>query len=96
MHECPHCKHNTITSFRKLCASALTPAQCPRCGGLSYLQLIQALRAITTWVVLTWIFIGAALYQRMAIYLIGTIPALFFAVDKCMLSAPLVAISLSE
>jgi hypothetical protein len=96
MHECPHCKHKTITSFRKLYSTLFMPAVCSRCGGLSYLQLVYGLRAITIWVVLSWIFIGVALYQRMSIYLIGSIPALFFAVDKCMLSKPLEAITLSD
>jgi hypothetical protein len=96
MHECPHCKHKTITSFRKLCSTSLTPAVCPRCNGLSYLQLVYLLRAMITWVVLSWVFIGVALYQRMSIYLLGSIPALFFAVDKCMMSAPLWPIDLSD
>jgi hypothetical protein len=39
--------------------------------------------------VLTWIFIGVALYQQMAIYMVGTIPALLLAVDKHMLKAQL-------
>jgi hypothetical protein len=96
MHECPHCKHKTITSFQKLCSSPLTPTVCPRCNGLSYLQLVYTLRAIFTWVVLSWVFIGIALYQRRSIYLLGSIPALFLAVDKCMLAAPLRAIDLSD
>jgi hypothetical protein len=96
MHECPHCKHKTITSFQKLCSTSITPAVCPRCNGLSYLQLIYALRAVITWVILSWLFIGIALYQRMSIYLLGSIPALFLAVDKCMLNAPLRAITLPD
>jgi hypothetical protein len=45
-------------------------------------------------VILTWIFIGIALYQHLSIYLIGAAPALLFAIDKCMLSVPLRAIRL--
>jgi hypothetical protein len=44
---------------------------------------------LITWVILTWIFIGVALYEQMAIYMIGTIPALLLAVDKHMLRAQL-------
>ncbi|MDR2213819.1 MAG: hypothetical protein LBE21_09380 [Pseudomonadales bacterium] len=96
MHECPHCKHLTITSLRKLCATPLTPALCPRCHGFSYLEMVHLLRAMIVWSLLTWVFIGIALYQRMAIYLLGSVPALLFAVDKFMLAPPLRAIVLPK
>jgi hypothetical protein len=38
---------------------------------------------------LTWVIIGVALLQSMSIYLVGTVPALVFAVDNWMLSAPM-------
>jgi hypothetical protein len=41
------------------------------------------------WVVVTWVFIGIAIFERMSIYLVGTIPALLIAVDKYMLNAPM-------
>ncbi len=40
-------------------------------------------------VMLTWVIIGVALLQSMSIYLVGTVPALVFAVDNWMLSAPM-------
>jgi hypothetical protein len=92
MHECPHCKHISISSLQKLCSVAFMPATCPDCSRYSYLQLTYALKAFIAWVILTWVFIGLALYQRMTIYLIGTIPAMLYAVDRYMLHAPMRAI----
>lgn len=91
MHECPHCQHPGITSLQKLC-SLFTPAACRLCGRRSFLHLRQGLLAFITWVLLSWLFIGIALYQRQTLYLIGTIPALLLAVDKFMLRAPLHAL----
>jgi hypothetical protein len=51
--------------------------------------VVYGLRAMIAWVLLTWVFIGVALWQSMSIYLIGTVPAFFFAMDKWMLSAPM-------
>jgi hypothetical protein len=51
--------------------------------------VIHGLLALITWIMLTWVFIGVALFLQKSFYLIGTIPALVFAVDKCMLTAPM-------
>lgn len=96
MHEYPHCKQDSITSLQKLCSVAFMPASCPHCHGYSYLQMVHGLKALITWIILSWVFIGIALHQRMTMYLIGTIPAMMFAVDKCMLKAPMRAIILRK
>ena len=75
--------------MHKLRSVSYTPAVCTLCDGQSYLQVNTAIRALITWSILTWIFIGVALYEQMAIYMIGTIPALLLAVDKHMLRAQL-------
>lgn len=89
MYLCPHCHKPGISSFQKLCSVSYTPAVCSFCQRQSYLNIDTAIRALITWVVFTWIFIGVALYEQMAIYMIGTIPALLLAVDKHMLMAQL-------
>jgi hypothetical protein len=89
MHECPHCKQPGISTLHKLLSVSFAPATCRQCGGRSYLHVIHGLYALIGWVMLTWVFIGVALWQGMSIYLIGTVPAFFFAVDKWMMNAPL-------
>ena len=89
MYLCPHCKKPGISSVQKLCSVSYTPAVCTFCRRQSYLHVNTAIRALITWATLTWIFIGIALYEQMAIYMIGTIPALLLAVDKYMLRAQL-------
>ena len=44
---------------------------------------------MVVWVVLTWIFIWIAIFQQTPIYLIGTFPALVFAIDRYILRVPL-------
>lgn len=92
MYSCPHCKKDGIGTLQKLCSVSFAPAVCRLCGGRSYLHVSHGLYALTAWIILTWVFIGVALYMQMSIYLIGTIPALFLAVDKYMLKAPLQAV----
>jgi hypothetical protein len=89
MHLCPHCQQPGITTLHKLLSVSFAPATCSVCGGLSYLHIIHGLYALIAWIMLTWVFIGVALWQGMSIYLIGTVPALFLAIDKFMLSAPM-------
>jgi hypothetical protein len=69
------------------------PVQCPGCQGLSYVPLRYGVFALFTWVVLSWLFIATALFFRNVLYLLGTIPAAIFAVDKWMLKAPLVKLT---
>lgn len=89
MHTCPHCKEPGIRTSDKLVSVAFAPATCTLCGQRSYLHIIHALIALMMWIILTWIFIGLALYQQMSIYLIGTIPSFILAIDKGMLNAPM-------
>lgn len=89
MHACPHCHQPGIRSLPKLVSLFLIPAQCRLCHKRSYLHHTHGVRAMVVWVSLTWVFIGIALFERMSIYLVGTIPALVFAIDKYLLKAPL-------
>lgn len=89
MHICPHCNKPGISTIQKLCSVSFAPATCRECKEQSYLHVVHGLYAMITWVILTWVFIGVAMYEQMSIYLIGTFPSLFLAVDKCMLKAPM-------
>lgn len=89
MYACPHCHQEGISTLQKLCSVSFAPARCNVCHKLSYLHIVHGLYALVIWVMLTWVFIGVALFMRMSIFLLGTIPALFLAVDYYMLKAPL-------
>ena len=89
MQLCPHCKQPGIRTLQKLCSVSFAPVRCQLCKGQSYLHIVHGLYALITWVLLTWVFIGVALYQHMSIYLIGTFPALLLAIDICMVRAPM-------
>lgn len=89
LHPCPHCRQSGIGSLEKVHSLFLKPASCRLCGRASYLHHAHGLRAMIVWVVFSWVFIGIALYQDVWIYLVGTVPALFLAVDKFILSAPM-------
>ena len=89
MHACPHCHQPGIGTLQKLASLFLIPAACSQCRKRSFLHHLHGVRAMVVWVLLTWVFIGVAMFQHMSIYLIGTFPALVFAVDRYMLKAPL-------
>lgn len=89
MHSCPYCRKPGISSLQKFCSVFTVPAACGVCSRRSYLHYNHGVRAMVVWVVLTWIFIGIAIFQQTPIYLIGTFPALVFAIDKYILRAPL-------
>jgi len=89
MYNCPFCNQLGITALQKLHSVFFNPAICKLCHRPSYLHLKHAIQALFTWAMLTWVFIGVALYEGMTVYLIGTVPALFLAIDKHMLTAPL-------
>jgi len=89
MYQCPHCEQPGISTLQKICSVSFAPVQCRLCHKRSYLHIVHGLYALITWVMLTWVFIGVALYQHMSIYLIGTIPSLLLAIDSCMLKAPM-------
>lgn len=92
MYPCPHCRKDGIPTLHKLLSVSFAPATCTLCGRRAYLHIVHGLQALVAWVMLTWVFIGVALWQSMSIYLIGTIPAFFVAVDKFMLGAPMRAV----
>jgi len=91
MYPCPHCQEAGVSTLAKLFSVSFAPATCTLCGGQAYLHITHALMALVTWIILTWVFIGVAIWQGMSIYLIGTIPAFVLAVDKFMLRAPMLA-----
>jgi len=88
-HECPHCHQRGVSTFHKLNSLFFAPATCRLCGRRSSLSYQNGLRAMIAWVLLSWLFIGIALYQELWLYLLGTVPALLFAVDKFLVNAPL-------
>lgn len=88
-HRCPHCLHDKISTVQKLASLWLRPATCERCGRHSYLPLRHAVAALFIWVGSTWGLIMAALFTANAIYLVGSTVAALFAVDFCVLRAPL-------
>ena len=89
MHSCPYCRQPGISSLQKLNSVFLVPAACANCGKRSFLHYVHGIHAMVAWVLLTWVFIGLAMFQHLSIYLIGTVPALVFAVDRYLLKAPL-------
>ena len=89
LHACPHCHQNGVSTLDKIHSLFLVPARCRVCRKACYLHYTHGLRAMIVWVIFSWVFIGIALYQDEWIYLVGTIPALFLAVDKFILTAPL-------
>lgn len=93
MHECPHCRKESISSWQKVLSVTFLPAKCSQCRGESHIHVMYGLVALTSWIVLTWICIGLAYMTRQSIFLLGSIPALYFAVYKYLLRAPMIAAS---
>ena len=89
MHKCPHCQQESITSLQKICSVSFAPARCAECHQLSYVHAIYGLFAMTTWIVITWVFIGLSYMSNSSFFLLGTIPAMILAVNKYLLDAPL-------
>lgn len=89
MYQCPHCQEPGISAWQKLTSVSFSPATCQVCNGRSYLHVIHGLIALTFWIVVTWIFIGLSYMSRSSFFLIGTFPAMFLAINKYMLGAPL-------
>lgn len=92
LHVCPHCLQPGVSSSQKLNSLFFAPARCRLCRKHSSLHYVHGLRAMIAWVLLTWLFIGVTLYQGLWIYLLGTIPAMLFAIDKYLLNAPLLPV----
>jgi hypothetical protein len=89
MFPCPHCQQPTIPASQKLLWSWVRPLACSACGRLAYLPLRNIIIALLVWTTLSWIFISTALFMGSVLYLFGSIPALWFAIDKWVLQAPL-------
>ena len=89
MQSCPHCEEKTIGNWEKLWSITVSPVQCPACGRYSFLHAAHALKGLTFWVVVTWIFIALAWYSQQAFLLLGSVPAFYLAVNRFMLEAPM-------
>ena len=90
LHECPHCHEKQITSYQKIFSVAFSPAICPVCNEESIVPIVHGLITLTVWIILTWVFIGLAIMAGMSFFLLGTIPAFVFCVDRYLLLAPLI------
>ena len=91
LHPCPHCRQPSFTDLQKLTSLWLQPRPCKLCHKAAYLPVRSVVEALIIWTALTWIFIGTALYMRNIMFMLGTIPAAVFAVDKWIRKAPLIA-----
>ncbi|MDT8399149.1 MAG: hypothetical protein RQ899_11090 [Pseudomonadales bacterium] len=67
----------------------VAPARCSFCEQKSSIHVVYGLLAMTTWIVITWVFIGLSYMSRSSFFLLGTLPALVLAVNKYLLQAPL-------
>lgn len=92
MQECPHCHREGITNLQKALSVYFGPAECAFCHEKSYVHVIYGLIAMTFWIVVTWVFIGLSYMSRSSFFLLGSAPAMFLAVNKYLLNAPLRAI----
>jgi len=92
MHECPHCHREGITHLQKALSIYFGPAECAFCHGKSHVHIIYGMFAVFFWVIITWVFIGLSYMSRSSIFLLGSAPAMFLAVNKYVLGAPLRAI----
>ena len=92
LHVCPHCLQPGVSSRQKLNSLFFAPAVCRLCRKRSTLYYANGLRVMIAWVLLSWLFIGIALYQGIWLYMLGSVPALLFAVDKYLLNAPMLRV----
>ncbi|MAM69910.1 MAG: hypothetical protein CMP91_02025 [Gammaproteobacteria bacterium] len=92
MHECPHCKRESISSLQKILAISPIQATCTVCQQKSYIHIIYGLVALTVWIVMTWMLIGLAYWFQMSFLLFGTLPALVIAIDRYLIQAPLLKV----
>jgi uncharacterized membrane protein SpoIIM required for sporulation len=74
----------------------VTPVQCSACGQFSFLHAAHALKGLTFWIVVTWIFIALTWFSRSSFLLLGTFPALFLAINYFILGAPMRKIILEK
>tara|TARA_R110000772_G_scaffold63282_14_gene141788 strand:+ start:1021 stop:1305 length:285 start_codon:yes stop_codon:yes gene_type:complete len=89
MHECPHCKQESISTLQKIIAVTPLQATCMVCRQKSYIHIIYGLIALTVWIVMTWLLIGLAYLMQMSFLLLGSAPAMVIAVDRYLINAPL-------
>lgn len=96
MQLCPHCNERTISNWKKLWSVTVTPVQCSACKQFSYLHAGHALKGLTFWIGVSWVFIGLALYAKATFLLLGSFPALYLAINYFMLQAPMRAIIIRD
>lgn len=80
MHTCPHCAALSIKSWRKANATAVRPARCPACGGLSYVAARHHLLASVLCDAIIWgsIALAALLHSWLALLFLPLGLALLF------------------
>lgn len=89
LHECPYCHEKQISTYQKLFSVSFSPAICPVCHKESNVHIVHGLKALTAWMILTWLFIGLSIMAGMSFFLLGTIPAFIVCVEKYLVTAPL-------
>ncbi len=89
MHECPHCKQESISTLQKLFAISPFQVNCASCNQYSHILGIYAFIALTAWIIMTWMLIGLAYMFQMSFLVLGTVPAMVIAVDRFLVNAPL-------
>lgn len=89
MHECPHCKQESISSLQKIIAVSPIHATCTYCKRKSYIHILYGLIALTAWIIMTWMLIGLAYWFQMSFLLFGSVPAMIIAIDRYLVQAPL-------
>lgn len=89
MHPCPHCGAATFSELQKLLTLWIRPRACAACHKAAFLPVRHFIHAFIVWSVLAWVFIGITWYMKNVIFLFGTIPSGFFALDWCIRKAPL-------
>lgn len=92
MQTCPHCQREGVTNLQKALSLYFGPAECAFCHGKSHVHVVNALIAMRFWMLITWLFIGLCWMSRSSFFLLGSAPAMYLAVNKYVLGAPLLAI----
>lgn len=89
MQACPHCQQKTITNWAKLWSVTVNPVRCSACCKYSFLHAVHALKGLVFWIAISWLFIALTWFSQQVFLLLGTFPAMFYAVNHFMLGAPM-------
>lgn len=89
MYPCPHCQKASFSDLQKIARLWFRPAVCHWCHKAAYLPVRSMMITLIVWTLLSWVFIGLTLYFNNVLFLLGTFPSAFLAVDICIRKAPL-------